>query len=72
MYIARLGDGASTSGSDSRTCLKESPATDSATDSHLLLPRPDTNFLSPDSLSCRRGNNIIFSDIPTIFHVLQN
>ncbi|CAG9558453.1 unnamed protein product [Danaus chrysippus] len=53
---SRLGDGASTSGSDSRTCLKESPATDSATDSHLLLPRPDTNFLSPDSLSCRRGS----------------
>ncbi|XP_047543747.1 potassium channel subfamily T member 1 isoform X14 [Vanessa atalanta] len=48
---------ASTSASDSRTCLKESPATDSATDSHLLLPRPDnTNFLSPDSLHCRRGS----------------
>nr|XP_026497612.1 potassium channel subfamily T member 2 isoform X4 [Vanessa tameamea] len=48
---------ASTPASDSRTCLKESPATDSATDSHLLLPRPDnTNFLSPDSLHCRRGS----------------
>ncbi|CAH2103589.1 unnamed protein product [Euphydryas editha] len=48
---------ASTSASDSRTCLKESPATDSATDSHLLIPRPDhTNFLSPDSLNCRRGS----------------
>ncbi|XP_045784484.1 potassium channel subfamily T member 1 isoform X6 [Maniola jurtina] len=50
-------EGVSTSGSDSRTCLKDSPATDSATDSHLLLPRPDnTNFLSPDFLSCRRGS----------------
>ncbi|CAH0716191.1 unnamed protein product, partial [Brenthis ino] len=54
---SKLGEGASTSASESRTCLKESPATDSATDSHLLLPRPDnTNFLSPDSLSCRRGS----------------
>ncbi|XP_041987705.1 potassium channel subfamily T member 2 isoform X3 [Aricia agestis] len=44
------------SASDSRTCLRESPATDSATDSHLLLPRPDSNFLSPDSLSVRRGS----------------
>ncbi|XP_047543740.1 potassium channel subfamily T member 2 isoform X8 [Vanessa atalanta] len=53
---AKFGE-ASTSASDSRTCLKESPATDSATDSHLLLPRPDnTNFLSPDSLHCRRGS----------------
>ncbi|XP_039763885.1 potassium channel subfamily T member 2 isoform X2 [Pararge aegeria] len=50
-------EGVSTPGSDSRACLKDSPATDSATDSHLLLPRPDnTNFLSPDFLSCRRGS----------------
>ncbi|XP_052746868.1 potassium channel subfamily T member 2 isoform X15 [Bicyclus anynana] len=50
-------EGASTSGSESRSCLKDSPATDSATDSHLLLPRPDnSNFLSPDFLSCRRGS----------------
>ncbi|XP_059062298.1 potassium channel subfamily T member 2 isoform X5 [Achroia grisella] len=52
---AKYGEGTSTS--DSRTCLKDSPGTDSATDSHLLLPKQDnTNFLSPDSLSYRRGS----------------
>ncbi|XP_038216273.1 potassium channel subfamily T member 2 isoform X3 [Zerene cesonia] len=44
-------------GSESRMCLKDSPATDSATDSHLLLPRADNpNFLSPDTLHSRRGS----------------
>ncbi|XP_049885021.1 potassium channel subfamily T member 2 isoform X5 [Pectinophora gossypiella] len=52
---AKYGEGTSTS--DSRTCLKDSPGTDSATDSHLLLPKPDnTNFLSPDALNFRRGS----------------
>ncbi|XP_068621412.1 potassium channel subfamily T member 2 [Battus philenor] len=51
---SKYGEGASTS--ESRNCLKESPATDSASDSHLLLPRPDNNFLSPDSLNYRRGS----------------
>ncbi|XP_059062295.1 potassium channel subfamily T member 2 isoform X3 [Achroia grisella] len=52
---SKYGEGTSTS--DSRTCLKDSPGTDSATDSHLLLPKQDnTNFLSPDSLSYRRGS----------------
>ncbi|CAG5024108.1 unnamed protein product [Parnassius apollo] len=50
---SKYGEGTSTS--ESRSCLKESPATDSASDSHLLLPRPDnSNFLSPDSLNYRR------------------
>ncbi|KAI8430833.1 hypothetical protein MSG28_000986 [Choristoneura fumiferana] len=50
---SKYGEG--TSASDSRTCLKDSPGTDSATDSHLLLPKPDnTNFLSPDALNYRR------------------
>ncbi|KPJ09310.1 Potassium channel subfamily T member 1 [Papilio machaon] len=51
----KYGEGSSTG--ESRNHLKESPATDSASDSHLLLPhtpRPDTNFLSPDSLNYRR------------------
>nr|XP_049691973.1 potassium channel subfamily T member 2 isoform X11 [Helicoverpa armigera] len=51
---AKYGEG--TSASDSRTCLKDSPGTDSATDSHLLLPKPDSNFLSPDALNYRRGS----------------
>ncbi|KAI8430836.1 hypothetical protein MSG28_000986 [Choristoneura fumiferana] len=52
---SKYGEG--TSASDSRTCLKDSPGTDSATDSHLLLPKPDnTNFLSPDALNYRRGS----------------
>ncbi|XP_028173586.1 potassium channel subfamily T member 2 isoform X1 [Ostrinia furnacalis] len=52
---SKLGEGTSTS--DSRTCLKDSPGTDSATDSHLLLPKPDnSNFLSPDALNFRRGS----------------
>ncbi|CAH0578145.1 unnamed protein product [Chrysodeixis includens] len=51
---SKFGEGPSTS--DSRTCLKDSPGTDSATDSHLLLPKPDTNFLSPDALTYRRGS----------------
>ncbi|CAB3225304.1 unnamed protein product [Arctia plantaginis] len=51
---SKYGEGPSTS--DSRTCLKDSPGTDSATDSHLLLPKLDTNFLSPDALSYRRGS----------------
>ncbi|CAG5024104.1 unnamed protein product [Parnassius apollo] len=52
---SKYGEGTSTS--ESRSCLKESPATDSASDSHLLLPRPDnSNFLSPDSLNYRRGS----------------
>lgn len=51
-----MGEGTST---DSRTCLKDSPGTDSATDSHLLLPKPDnSNFLSPDVTAHRRGNDI--------------
>ncbi|KAL0852100.1 hypothetical protein ABMA28_000340 [Loxostege sticticalis] len=52
---AKHGEGTSTS--DSRTCLKDSPGTDSATDSHLLLPKADNpNFLSPDALNYRRGS----------------
>ncbi|XP_075990844.1 slowpoke 2 isoform X3 [Anticarsia gemmatalis] len=51
---SKYGEG--TSASDSRTCLKDSPGTDSATDSHLLLPKPDNNFLSPDALNYRRGS----------------
>nr|XP_013189043.1 unnamed protein product [Amyelois transitella] len=51
---SKYGEGTS---SDSRTCLKDSPGTDSATDSHLLLPKQDnTNFLSPDALNYRRGS----------------
>lgn len=56
IYTAKYGEG--TSASDSRTCLKDSPGTDSATDSHLLLPKPDNNFLSPDALNYRRGKKI--------------
>ncbi|XP_035429676.1 potassium channel subfamily T member 2 isoform X10 [Spodoptera frugiperda] len=51
---AKYGEG--TSAGDSRTCSKDSPGTDSATDSHLLLPKPDNNFLSPDALNYRRGS----------------
>ncbi|XP_045531733.1 potassium channel subfamily T member 2 isoform X4 [Pieris brassicae] len=43
-------------GSDHRGGLKDSPATDSATDSHLLLPRTDNHYLSPDTLHHRRGS----------------
>ncbi|CAF4751983.1 unnamed protein product [Pieris macdunnoughi] len=43
-------------GSDHRVGLKDSPATDSATDSHLLLPRTDNHYLSPDTLHHRRGS----------------
>nr|XP_053624836.1 potassium channel subfamily T member 2 isoform X12 [Plodia interpunctella] len=51
---SKYGEGTST---DSRSCLKDSPGTDSATDSHLLLPKPDnSNFLSPDALNYRRGS----------------
>lgn len=52
-HTAKYGEGPS--GSESRTPLKDSPGTDSATDSHLLLPKPDNNFLSPDALNYRRG-----------------
>ncbi|XP_072930391.1 potassium channel subfamily T member 2 isoform X6 [Epargyreus clarus] len=52
---SRGGAGEGASSSESRSCLKESPATDSAADSHLLLPRPDNNFLSPDSIPQRPG-----------------
>ncbi|XP_035429587.1 potassium channel subfamily T member 2 isoform X1 [Spodoptera frugiperda] len=51
---SKYGEG--TSAGDSRTCSKDSPGTDSATDSHLLLPKPDNNFLSPDALNYRRGS----------------
>ncbi|KAJ2954350.1 hypothetical protein O0L34_g2609 [Tuta absoluta] len=52
---SKYGEVASTS--DSRTCLKDSPGTDSAADSHLLLPKPEnSNFLSPDALNFRRGS----------------
>ncbi|KAJ0183829.1 hypothetical protein K1T71_000252 [Dendrolimus kikuchii] len=52
---SKYGEGASTS--DSRRCLKDSPGTDSATDSHLLLPKPDnSNFLSPDAVNHHRGS----------------
>ncbi|KAH9628001.1 hypothetical protein HF086_017976 [Spodoptera exigua] len=51
---SKYGEG--TSAADSRTCSKDSPGTDSATDSHLLLPKPDNNFLSPDALNYRRGS----------------
>lgn len=62
---AKYGEG--TSVSDSRTCLKESPGTDSATDSHLLLPKPDNaNFLSPDTMNYRRGTFLSFNK-PLIF-----
>nr|XP_021187590.1 potassium channel subfamily T member 2 isoform X8 [Helicoverpa armigera] len=54
--VANSKYGEGTSASDSRTCLKDSPGTDSATDSHLLLPKPDSNFLSPDALNYRRGS----------------
>ncbi|XP_047524571.1 potassium channel subfamily T member 2 isoform X4 [Pieris napi] len=43
-------------GLDHRGGLKDSPATDSATDSHLLLPRTDNHYLSPDTLHHRRGS----------------
>ncbi|CAH2034436.1 unnamed protein product, partial [Iphiclides podalirius] len=53
--VASLRHGEGPSTSESRNFLKESPATDSASDSHLLLPRPEnSNFLSPDTVNYRR------------------
>lgn len=65
IHTAKHGEGTSTS--DSRTCLKDSPGTDSATDSHLLLPKADNpNFLSPDALNYRRGNLTLLIGIENV------
>ncbi|XP_047525101.1 uncharacterized protein LOC125062962 [Pieris napi] len=48
-------------GSDHRGGLKDSPAADSATDSHLLLPRTDNHYLSPDTLHHRRVPDMVTS-----------
>lgn len=63
----KFGEGTSTT--DSRLCPRDSPATDSATDSHLLLPKHENpNLLSPDVQSHRKGQIYFRNDVVHILH----